>query len=778
MKTRFKFLLLFPLALLASDLNLLYDDSEVAVIEITVDPSAVEYMYDHVQSDSMHVASMQFTNAYIDETVEDVGFRLRGNTSRDSEKKSFKVSFNTFVPGRQFYDVEKLNLNGEHNDPSIMRSKIAWDHYRNTGMETTRAAHCALYINDIYYGLYISVEHIDDEFLKNHFEDDSGNLWKCLWPADLNYRGPDPEDYHPYHNDTNPYELKTNKEAYDYSKLAKLIDVINNTPAATFADSLERVLVVPGVLKYAAMDVLTGNWDDYWFLRNNYYLYHEPAIDRFHWIPYDYDNSFGIDWFDIDWTQVDPYAFRTIDGDGRPLMENIIANAQYRNLYTHILEYYIENITELDLWEARLDSLKALISPWAEIDSFRTLDYDFDMNDFNQSFTSGDYSNRHVKNGIKDFVNRRHTSLSNQLEWQTAPPIIYDLEYWPLIPGPDDSIYVSVAAFSPVGLDYLTIGYHPGVLTVVLEYPMRFEPMTNPQSIEEADRWVGVIPPIGNLLFGRFQVGAVDNNGMSMLYPRNDFIHLQVPPPASSSLRINELLASNDQTNQDDSGEYDDWLEIYNSGDTDLYLSGMYLTDDPQNLTKWMFPFGGVALEAGGYLLVWCDEDQEQSGIHTNFKLSAGGEFLALVDTTGASIIDALNFEPQTTDVSFGRLPDGSDQWRYFNVPTPGTANTTTAIEDLATLPLSYSLGSYPNPFNAETQINYNIPRDGVVTITINDIGGREVQRLVQDFMLQGSYQVSWHANSQQGEPLPAGIYFIRLQQDSHRSTRKILLLK
>ena len=75
-----------------------------------------------------------------------------------------------------------------------------------------------LYINEEYYGLYVSVEHIDDSFIDRNYADDSGNLWKCIWPADLTYRGDDEENYHPYWGDDRPYELKTNKEIYDYSK--------------------------------------------------------------------------------------------------------------------------------------------------------------------------------------------------------------------------------------------------------------------------------------------------------------------------------------------------------------------------------------------------------------------------------------------------------------------------------------------------------------------------------------------------------------------------------
>ena len=115
---------------------------------------------------------------------------------------------------------------------------------------------------------------------------------KCIWPADLTYRGNDPNSYHPYYSETRPYELKSNEDEYDFSQIARLIRIINQDP-----DSLETVLNVKQVLQYLAINILTGSWDDYRFLKNNFYLYHEPSKDMFHWIPFDYDNTFGVDWF-------------------------------------------------------------------------------------------------------------------------------------------------------------------------------------------------------------------------------------------------------------------------------------------------------------------------------------------------------------------------------------------------------------------------------------------------------------------------------------------------
>ena len=199
----------------ADDSWKVYDDSEIALVHISLAPEDLQWIYDNVQSDSLHPATIHFQNAHIDETVDSVGFRLKGNTSRVSEKKSFKVDFNHFINGRDFFDVEKLNLNGEHNDPSIVRSKVCWDLFQDIGMVSSRAAHAKVFINGDYFGLYVSVEHVDDSFLSRNYADDSGNLWKCLWPADLSYRGDDPEDYHPYYDDKRPYELKTNKDEYD-----------------------------------------------------------------------------------------------------------------------------------------------------------------------------------------------------------------------------------------------------------------------------------------------------------------------------------------------------------------------------------------------------------------------------------------------------------------------------------------------------------------------------------------------------------------------------------
>ena len=761
----------------------LYDDSQVARVDITIDPTAIEWLYQNVQSDSEFVASFHFQNAYINESVDSIGFRLRGNTSRNAAKKSFKVSFNTFFSGREFYGVDKLNLNGEHNDPSIIRSKLCFDHYQKIGMKASRANHSEVYINGQYYGLYISVEHIDDEFLNKNFADDTGNLWKCLYPADLNYLGSDPNIYKNLNSNGRPaYELKTNESEADFSKLVRLISVLNNTAIASLPDSIESVIAVPEVLKYFAINILVGGWDDYWSLMNNYYLYHDPTNDIFHLIPYDYDNTFGIDWSGVNWTNANPYNYPKVVGGFRPLAERLMQISQYRNLYTHFLEFYSSNVYQLTNWNNHIDSLMTMISASAINDSFRTLDYGFDQNDFYNSYSATGYNNQHVKFGLKQFVNLRNASLPAQLSYQNAKPIVYSIDYEPKNIGANDSIYVYASVFDNDGLSEVSIYYQEDGTSNTEIYPMIFNPISNSKIVEEADRWIGVIPPLGAGITGKFFVYAKDLQNQTQFYPRKEAIEIKTPQIITNGIVVNEFMADNSTTIADPNGEYDDWIELYNPTATSITLTGKYLTDKKDNLTKYQFTQPNLVLNPNEFLLIWCDEQQEQQGIHTNFKLSASGEFIALVDADGVSVIDSLSFGAQSTDISFGRFPDGTNNWSML-FPTPGNPNSLTSVDDDKIIPAEFSISAYPNPFNPVTTIRFSVVNAKFASTTkvdlrIFDILGNEITTLVNQEKSAGTYEIVWNGINNFGNKVSSGIYFARVQVNQQYKNLKLVLLK
>lgn len=148
---------------------------------------------------------------------------------------------------------------------------------------------------------------------------------------------------------------------------------------------------------------------------------------------------------------------------------------------------------------------------------------------------------------------------------------------------------------------------------------------------------------------------------------------------------ISEFMASNGTTLADENGEFTDWIEIHNPDATAIDLSGWYLTDDSSLLNKWTFP--PTTLNPGEYLVVFASgKDRATSGseLHTNFKLSAEGEYLALVQPDGSTRSSefAPTFPEQSQDVSFGfaglssTLVDRDSNISYL-IPTDGTLGTT-----------------------------------------------------------------------------------------------------
>ena len=252
----------------------------------------------------------------------------------------------------------------------------------------------------------------------------------------------------------------------------------------------------------------------------------------------------------------------------------------------------------------------------------------------------------------------------------------------------------------------------------------------------------------------------------------------EIPAQFIHQLLLNEFLASNQNTISDEAGEFDDWLEIFNPTAEFLDLAGLYLTDNPQNLTKWSFPASGTTIEPGGHLLIWCDEDGVQGPLHANFKLSGSGEYLALVDVEGSGIIDSLSFGPQIADISYGRAPDGSDNWCPMT-PSPGISNVIPSGLSHGERPIQFNLlPNYPNPFNPLTTIRYEIPTAGPVSFRIYNLRGQLERTLVDGYLPVGSGSIQWNSLDDDGTAVSGGLYFLTMTAGDFRQTRKLVLLK
>lgn len=145
---------------------------------------------------------------------------------------------------------------------------------------------------------------------------------------------------------------------------------------------------------------------------------------------------------------------------------------------------------------------------------------------------------------------------------------------------------------------------------------------------------------------------------------------------AADTVILSEFMAANTRTLADENKLFGDWIELRNTGATAANLDGWSLTANAKKPRQWTFP--ATHLPPGGHLLVWASgQDRRSPGrpLHTNFKLSSHGKYLALVRPDGSMATEfAPQFPPQSPDVSYGFLP-GVTQAVFFATPTPGQAN-------------------------------------------------------------------------------------------------------
>jgi hypothetical protein len=253
--------------------------TDMPIYKITISPAQWAILNANIESDNYVHGSFTYNG----QTWNDVGLRYRGRTSRQVSKKSWKVKFDAFVPGQEFSNGwNELNLNSQFGENTMLRNSLAWELTRRVGVESAESGHIMLKVNNEYYGVYDSIEPIDQRWLANHGYPPGGSLYRAEFDAHLAIE-PDTASYMLH------YSKKTN-ESTGYGDLIQFIELINNTPASQIWNVLKAHFDIEGFINYnAAMIALTNDS----FFDHNYYLYHDLTADKWYWIPWDLDSTFG-----------------------------------------------------------------------------------------------------------------------------------------------------------------------------------------------------------------------------------------------------------------------------------------------------------------------------------------------------------------------------------------------------------------------------------------------------------------------------------------------------
>ena len=194
----------------------------------------------------------------------------------------------------------------------------------------------------------------------------------------------------------------------------------------------------------------------------------------------------------------------------------------------------------------------------------------------------------------------------------------------------------------------------------------------------------------------------------------------------AQDLFINEFQASNSQTISDNFDEYDDWIELYNASDSTINLTGIFISDDFDNLNKWQFPdsldslsvLDSLIILPKSYKILWADDQVSQGVNHLGFKLSANNEQIILSHGDTSNIIDVIEYDQQYLDISFGRHPDSTELWSYFDEATPGFKNSDRFFSERNDpAQISLESGYFDQPISVEI---FNDDTNAVILYTTN----------------------------------------------------------
>jgi spore coat protein CotH len=683
-------------------------------------------------------------------SYDSVGIRYKGfsSASVNRVKNPFNIKLDYIIDGQDHQGIDKLKLSNVIQDPSFIREVLSYEISRKY-LPSSQANFTNLYINDTLWGLYTNVESVNKSFLINHFDSKYNAFVKCN-PENLNVQisaensnlsnthGTDSTNYEPY------YSMKSD---YGWTDLYNLIDTLNNFP-----DSIEQVLNVDRALWMHAINYSLVNFDSYIGYGQNYYLY-KDRTKQFNPILWDFNMSFGgfrltdasqlyFNGFDIFQAQeMDPLIHHNfISVAPRPLMTNLFSDERNRKMYlAHIRTIMQENFINQDYY-LRGQYFQNLIDTHVQNDTNKFYLY----SDFTTNLTNQVSLVASVCPGITQLMDARSNYLSSYSGYSGEPSISNISTSQNISLG--DNLWITAEVFDAT---YARVSYRFGE-------NQRFK---NQQMFDDGTHNDGLA---GDGVYG-CKISNCSNAIDYYFYADNDSSGVFSPVKAayeyysyqfgvsSGDLVINEVMSNNVSTVTDNSGKFEDWIELYNTTNFPISTNGLFITDTITNLHKWNLP--NHIILPNSYFIIWADEDGSQGAEHANFKLSNFGERLIL-SNSDSSIIDSITYLTQLEDVSFARIPNGTGPFTMMT-PTFNNNNNTTKSEEISIS----SFTCYPNPFSDKLNV---ISEEGFFVM---DIFGRII--LESNHSEKTINTSSWNT----------GLYFIHLKDDSNK-TFKLIKIK
>ncbi|HMG14714.1 MAG TPA: lamin tail domain-containing protein, partial [Saprospiraceae bacterium] len=463
----------------------------------------------------------------------------------------------------------------------------------------------------------------------------------------------------------------------------------------------------------------------------DYYVYQDAETGRL--TPYDYDGNSAMETNFVSWS---PFYNET--KVNYPLLNKLLAVPNLRQRYLAHMRTLITEGLDTSQTNAVFNTYRAMIDTIVKAD-------------VKKSYTYAQFGTE-VQN-LKNFIQNRKNYLLSNTEVNKLGPSISTTEFYVdntagQAPLENQEVLVRTKVQHAEGINLVNLYVSSGLYGKFTKQSM-YDDGQHQDGAANDGVYGANIQAFPNGTWVRYYIEATAaNTAKSISYDpvgaeHDVFIYKVVSNEGKGEVVINEIMASNKTVVQDEAGDYDDWIELYNRSNLPVNLENYALSDEPNNLQKWKIPSGAI-LGANNYLIIWADEDQTQGALHANFKLSGDGERITLSNSSG-DIIDSLTYGIQTEDKSWSRIPNGSGSFIIKN-PTFGGNNQPTATINI--LSGDNPILVYPNPANNYIIINTHENKEYELDL-YNCIGQKRSHHIVSNGTMIST------------EDLASGLYYI-----------------
>ncbi len=403
--------------------NRLFDTSEVHTIDIVMDDW--EDFIENCENEEYVTCT-----AIIDgEAYKNIGIRAKGNTSlrnvsaMNSDRYSFKLEFDHYDSGKNYYGLDKLSLNNMIQDTTYMKDYLTYQMMGEFEVDAPLCSYAYIRVNGEDWGLYLAVEGVEDAFLQRNYGNNHGSLYK---PDSMSFGGgkgngrefdmenfmanddmPDMSEQPPSPPEKiNDERMDRNREDFgnapggmgssdvklqyiddDPDSYSNIFDnaktdidntdktrLIQSLKALSELSNLEEIVTIDKVIRYFVVHNFVCNGDSYTgSIIHNYYLYEDNG--QLSMIPWDYNLAFGTFQSKDANSMINSPIDTPVSGgatDDRPMVDWIFSSQEYEELYHQLFAKFLENTDFLGL----IDTTYELIAPYVEKDPSKFYSYE------------------------------------------------------------------------------------------------------------------------------------------------------------------------------------------------------------------------------------------------------------------------------------------------------------------------------------------------------------------------------------------------------------------